>query len=466
MPAAALAEVVVSLGGTILDVRHIGRTGAGERGSTWCPWLPRYTLGEGPNVHMPVAIAGCDPAGSFTLLEASAAGIVVRLVAALSGQLVRGEQSITVEALLATGESTIVLQPGDHATLQLGALELAIRVEAATPIQKFRAQIDRPLWLAQAGAMALFAVLMVVVQHSEPGTAARFDDPEVQANLIRYFSAAEPPTSPTPSAAPSIRTAAPATTTPTLREPPSIARAPEPVIAEASGPAPQGTTELAKHAGIFGLPDFLRAIEEAKAAAKESMTHYVPSARDTAVWVAAAARDPMRELTAGLGLADTTRGGGGTASGVVDLDFAWLFGMNSKTGKPGKLAYGGGKRAAQEKFAERDPSSQPEHRQSVVWTASVGRDLIRGVVNRNKPAVRQCFRDGLIKNPGLQGEVEVAFTIESDGTVAYPSIVRSTVADREVEACVTATIKAWKFPVFVASGGAVDVRFPFTVGAA
>ena len=459
-PAAALAEVIVSLGGTILDVRHIGRTGSGERGSTWCPWLPRYTLGEGPSVQMPVAIAGCDAAGSFTLVEASAAGIVVRLVAALAGELVRGEQHITVEVLLASGESTIVLQPGDHATLQLGALELAIRVEAATPVQKFRAQLDRPLWLAQTGVLALFAVLMVVVQHSEPGTAARFDDPDVQANLIRYFSPAEPPAP----GEPGTREAASVSTTPTLREAPSTPRAPEskPVVTT-TGPVAQSTTELAQHAGILGLPDFLRAIEEAKAAAKQSMTHYVPSARDTAVWVAAAASDPMRELTAGLGLADTTRGGGGDASGVVDLDFGWLFG---KTGKPGKLAYGGGKRAAREKFAERDPSSQPEHRQSVVWTASVGRDLIRGVVNRNKPAVRQCFRDGLIKNPGLSGEVEVAFTIESDGTVAYPSIVRSTVADREVEACVTGTIKAWKFPVFVASGGAVDVRFPFTVGAA
>jgi len=193
------------------------------------------------------------------------------------------------------------------------------------------------------------------------------------------------------------------------------------------------------------------------------MARYAPNADDTAAWVAAAATDPMRGLTAGLGLGDTNRGGGGSGSGVIDLDFKWLFG---RTGKPGKLGYGGGKRAAQEKFAERDPTSQPEHRQSVVWTASVGRDLIRGVVNRNKPAVRQCFREGMVKNPGLSGEVEVAFTIQSDGTVAYPAITRSTVADRDVEACVTGTIKAWKFPVFVASGGAVDVRFPFTVGAA
>ena len=56
MPAAALAEVVVSLGGTILDVRHVGR--AAGRASPWSPWLARYTLGEGPDAHLPVAIVG------------------------------------------------------------------------------------------------------------------------------------------------------------------------------------------------------------------------------------------------------------------------------------------------------------------------------------------------------------------------------------------------------------------------
>ena len=460
-PAVALAEVVVSLGGTILDVRHVGRGGAGSS-SAWCPWLPRYTLGEGPDVQMAVAIAGCDEAGSFTLVESTAAGIRLRLSPAMSGALTRDAVDMTVAALLAMGEHTLVLQPGDHATLKLDALELAIRVEAATPVEKFRAQIDRPLWIAQAGALALFAVLMVVVQTREPGTdVARFEDPEVQEKLIRYFGPSGPPAPTHPVTA---TREAPTTRETTPHEAPSIAHTSEvtPMIAER--PLEQGAADLAERSGILGLPDFLRAIEEAKVAANESMARYAPNAGDTAAWVAAAATDPMRQLTAGLGLADTTRGGGGgQASGVVDLDFRWLFG---KTGKPGKLRYGGGKRAAQEKFAERDPSSQPGHRQSVVWTASVGRDLIRGVVNRNKPAVRQCFREGMIRNPALSGEVEVAFTIEGDGTVAYPSIVHSTVADREVEGCITATIKAWKFPVFVASGGAVDVRFPFTVGAA
>lgn len=88
------------------------------------------------------------------------------------------------------------------------------------------------------------------------------------------------------------------------------------------------------------------------------------------------------------------------------------------------------------------------------------------MVNRHKPEVRQCFREGLTRDPELRGEVEVAFTIQGDGSVAYPTIARSTVNDRAVDACVTEAVKRWRFPVFVASGGDVDVKFPFAVGAA
>jgi len=461
-PAAALAEVVVSLGGTILDVRHVGRGADG--GAPWSPWLPRYTLGEGPEVHLPVALAGCDAAGSFTLVEAAAAGIRVQLAPTMTGEVVRGAQTVDAAELLARGETALVLVPGERATLRLAAIELAIRVEAATPVQKFRAQIDRPLWLAQAGALALFAVAMTVVQRVEPVTdAPRFDDPEVQATLIRYFPAdavAQEPAQEHVDGQVAPATVAARPEPPVVAPAAAPAVAPEPVV---TGPLGQGASDLAKRSGIFSIADFMAALEEGKAAARESMTHYLPSARDTAAWTAVAARDPMRHLAGGLGLADTARGGGGAGSGVVDIDIMqFLFG---KTGADGKRRYGGAHRAARERFADRDPAA-PERRTSVAWTASVGRDLIRGVVNRNKPEVRQCFRDGMAKNPDLKGQVEVAFTIQADGTVAYPSVARSTVADREVEACVTATVKRWKFPTFVASGGDVDVRFPFTVGAA
>jgi hypothetical protein len=464
-PAAALAEVVVSLGGTILDVRHVGR--AAGRSSPWSPWLARYTLGEGPGVHLPVALAGCDPSGRFTAVEGCAGGIRVGLTAGMSGEIVREGAAVAVEVLLADAVTEVMLQPGARARLRIGALELAILVEAATPVQRFPAALDRPLWLAHGGSLLLFVALLVLMQMRAPtDVAPRFEDAEVQAQLIRYFApdgaaAPEPAQSVASRSAAATPGSAPVGPRPAPVATPAATPAED--LAVATSPIGHGASDMAKQSGIFGLADFMRALEEAKVAARESMTHYVPSARDTAVWAEAAGRDPLRALTAGLGLAGLGRQGGGAGREVVDLDVNWLFG---KVGGDGKRRYGGPKRAAREKFAERDPSPQPESRQSVVWTASVGRDLIRGVVQRNKPAVRQCFREGLVRNPGLRGEVEVAFTIQGDGSVAYPAVVHSSVDDPAVETCVTTAIKAWRFPVFVASGGDVDVRFPFTVGAA
>ncbi len=452
-PAAALAEVAVSLGGTLLDVRHVGR-GAGRSGA-WSPWLARYTIGEGPAVQLPLAIAGCDAQGSFTLVEAVAGAIGLRLAPTMSGTIVRAGVEEAVGELLARGEHTLRLIAGDRAALKLDALEIAVRVEASTPVQRFRAQLDRPLWLAQAGALALFAVLMVIVQRTPAtATALDFDDPEVQARLIKYFEPAPaptPPPGPAIASAPATRSqAAPVTTPPT--PPPTNSE-----LSVGTGPIAQGVTEVAKQSGIFSMADFMAALEESKKDAQASMAKYAVAAKETAVW--AVAKVPQSSM---LELSGTGRQGGGSARDVVDVE----IGLIARTDAQGKRHYGGGKRAAKEAFAERDPAPQPERRTSVVWTASVGRDLIRGVVNRNRPEVRQCFREGMQRNPELRGEVEVAFTIQGDGTVAYPSIVRSTVADPAVEACVKSTVKGWKFPVFVASGGDVDVRFPFTVGAA
>jgi TonB family protein len=455
-PAAALAEVAVSLAGTLIDVRHIG---AGAEGSPWSPWLPRYTIGEGPAVHLPIALAGCEAQGSFTLVEAAGAAIRLRLHAAMTGTLRRGGAEVPVVSLVAAGELVHLLVPGESATLQVAGVEVSLRVEAATPVQRFRAELDRPLWLAQAGAMALLGVLMVIVHHGEPTTTAPgFDDPEVQANLIRYLTprdeAATPVREPGPVAAASVVTARPVA-------PVTEVATPVAEVAEvaATGPSGQGLEDMARRSGIFSVGDFLAAIEAGHKDARASMARYAVFAGETAVWAAEAAKAPIDR---GLELVGTGRQGGGLAREVVDID----VGLIAQLDEHGKRRWGGGKRAAKEAFVARDPAPAPEHRSSVVWTASVGRDLIRGVVNRHKPEVRQCFREGLTRDPELRGEVEVAFTIQGDGSVAYPTIARSTVNDRAVDACVTEAVKRWRFPVFVASGGDVDVKFPFAVGAA
>ena len=451
-PAAALAEVAVSLGGTLLDVRHIG---GGAEGAPWSPWLPRYTIGEGPEVQLPLALAGCEAQGSFTLVEAAGPAIRLRLHAAMTGTVRRDAGERAIGALLAGGESSLLLAPGEAATLQIGAIEVALRVEAATPVQRFRAELDRPLWLAQAGALALLGVLMVVVHHGDrTATAPDFDDPDVQAALIRYM---KPTSEPTPEATVHRAPArGAATASPVAAAPRAAAPSDAPVD---SSPLGHGLEDMARRSGIFSVADFVAAIEAGHKDARASMARYAVFAGETAVWAAEAAKVP---LTRGLELVGTGRQGGGLARDVVDID----VGLIAQLDEHGRRRWGGGKRAAKEAFVARDPAPAPEHRASVVWTASVGRDLIRGVVNRHKPEVRQCFREGLARDPGLTGEVEVAFTIQGDGSVAYPTIARSTVNDGAVDACVTEAVKRWRFPVFVASGGDVDVKFPFAVGAA
>jgi hypothetical protein len=450
-PAAALAEVAVSLGGTLLDVRHIG---VGAEGSPWSPWLPRYTLGEGPDVQLPVALAGCEAQGSFTLVEAAGPAIRLRLHPAMSGTV----RTVEVGLLLARGETNVLLAPGEAAALKIAAIEVSVRVEAATPVQRYRAQLDRPLWWAQGGAMALFAVLMGVVHYGEPTTTAPdFDDPDVQANLIRYMRPADDAAAAKPVVSPTRSSVAP---TVAVAEPVAPAPVREASVATTS-PSGHDPEDMARRAGIFSVADFVAAIEQGHKDARASMARYATFAGETAVWAAEAAKQP---LTRGLDLVGTGRQGGGLAREVVDID----VGLIAQNDAGGKRRWGGGKRAAKEAFVARDPAPEaaPEHRASVVWTASIGRDLIRGVVNRHKPEVRQCFREGLTRDPLLAGEVEVAFTIQGDGSVAYPTIARSTVNDKAVDACVTEAVKRWRFPVFVASGGDVDVKFPFAVGAA
>lgn len=458
---AALAEVVVTLGETILDVRHVGPAAKGH--PAWSTWLPRFVVGEGPGAHLPAAFAGQGADGLWPLVESAGPGIRVRLAAGLTGTVERDGAEATIAALLADGEVAVILKPGDAACVLVGPALVTIRVEACAPVAKFRAAIDRPLWASQGGALALLAVLLVVIQRTPPTTdAPKFDDPDVQANLIRYI---KPIAEPTPDVAPASAVRTTTTVPERAVEPtPEVTPVETTELGELVAAAPgRSAADAARQSGIFVMAEFMRSLEKAATEARAAKDHYVAMARDNSAFVAEAAKAAPTVLT-GLGLAGVGRQGGGLAAGAVDFDWSWLIPKDGlRSMNPKKLRA----RAEREKFAAREASAAlPERRQSVVWTASVGRDLIRGVVNRNKPDVRRCFRDGMLTNPGLSGEVEVAFTIQSDGAVAYAGVARSTLGDEAVEACVTMTVKRWKFPTFVASGGDVDVRYPFAVGKA
>ncbi|WAS98742.1 AgmX/PglI C-terminal domain-containing protein [Nannocystis punicea] len=438
-----VVEVVARQGATIVDVTAVGGR------------VRAYRIGEGPLAQATVAVPGADAEGCWTLVALGGDGPLLRLPAGATGELRAGE----AEARPLSAGEAIELANGTCAIVQVGPLTFELRAAPAEPPVKWKPVIEWPLWLAQAASLALFLTLALLVRLYGPkAEPPRWDDPELQERLIRYTAELPPPPPKTsePGAAGERASEAP-------RE--AIARAsrPTPVEAPAAGtpaaPAVTGSRgqdleDRSREAGFLGLAEFDRILREYTASLDRSIRNYAPSPESDSAW-AAATRTVPRAI-AGLGLGETIRGGGGVAEAVVDLDLGELLAglaAKRKRGPPGT----GRKEAAFTRAAVPEVRETP--RQSVEWTATVGQDLIRGVIRRHTPEVRKCFREG-----PATGKVEVAFTIGSGGKVRAAAIESSTVDHAGVQSCITSTVKSWTFPTIVAATGDVAVRYPFSVG--
>ncbi|MBZ5712635.1 AgmX/PglI C-terminal domain-containing protein [Nannocystis pusilla] len=437
-----VVEVVARLGATIVDVAAVGGRARA------------YRIGEGPQAQATVAVPGADDEGCWTLVALQADAPLLRVPTGATGELKPGEAEARP---LVAGES-IALANGTCAIVQVGPLTFEVRAAPAEPAVKWKPVIEWPLWLAQAASLALFLTLALLVRLYGPqAEPPRWDDPALQERLIRYAAELPPVEAPQPHAV-AERGRQPQRSEAIARVPkqtqPEAATAEAPSSPRATGSREQDVEDMSREAGFLGLAEFDRILREYTASLEVSIRNYAPSPESDAAWAAAAKAVPR--AIAGLGLGDTIRGGGGVAEAVVDLDLGDLMAKlaaKRKRGLPGT----GRKEAAFTRAAVPEVRETP--RQSVEWTASVGQDLIRGVIRRHVPEVRKCFRDG-----PATGKVEVAFTIGSGGKVRTASIETSTVEHQGVQTCITETVKSWTFPTIVAATGDVAVRYPFSVG--
>ena len=69
-----------------------------------------------------------------------------------------------------------------------------------------------------------------------------------------------------------------------------------------------------------------------------------------------------------------------------------------------------------------------------------------------------CYEQGLIRNPNLEGRVEVRFVINRDGSVANVSNGGSDLPDSGVIGCVVNAYYGLSFPQ--PEGGIVTVAYP------
>ncbi|MEZ4449051.1 MAG: AgmX/PglI C-terminal domain-containing protein [Nannocystaceae bacterium] len=270
-PAASTAEVVVRLGDTRLDVRHLGapRTrgraaiaslaalmalaaasfavgvalqgiAAATAAALACGLAvaaiasaarvggpdrrgDRFQIGEGHGADLPLAITGVDARGIASLVTVDREGVTLHLVGGLEGELHEGGEVVDFAALRERSPGPRRLPAGAHAVLRRGPLTIEVRALARdqAPLPALdRPAFDRGLWLGQAASVAVLGTLFLALAHLKPALVDLDGDFEVERSRI-LVALAESTPRPSPAAeAPTPAAEAPTPMRPTL-EPPS-----------------------------------------------------------------------------------------------------------------------------------------------------------------------------------------------------------------------------------------------------
>jgi len=75
-----------------------------------------------------------------------------------------------------------------------------------------------------------------------------------------------------------------------------------------------------------------------------------------------------------------------------------------------------------------------------------GADSVQAVAESHQPEVTSCYEERLAQGKDVRGEVVVGFVIGKDGRATQARVKKSTLGDREVEACVVRAVGGWTFP--------------------
>lgn len=162
----------------------------------------------------------------------------------------------------------------------------------------------------------------------------------------------------------------------------------------------------------------------------------------------------------GLSVSGTEQGGGGVGTGI-GIDRVGTCGAGPCLGLPGGFGASVGRHGPGHKTTS--PRMRP------LGITSVGGrlppEVIQRVVRQNFGRFRQCYEDGLRRNPTLEGRVAVRFVIGRDGAVSNAGNGGSDLADSGVVSCVIGAYYGLSFPP--PEDGIVKVVYPilFTPGA-
>src|SRR5690606_13060519 len=87
-------------------------------------------------------------------------------------------------------------------------------------------------------------------------------------------------------------------------------------------------------------------------------------------------------------------------------------------------------------------------------------EAVADVIRRNMGQILFCYEQGLQLDPSLTGRVGVNFVVGANGQVKTAGVGNTTLNSKQIEDCVIARLKSWKFPL---PTGGVDVKvaYPF-----
>ena len=86
---------------------------------------------------------------------------------------------------------------------------------------------------------------------------------------------------------------------------------------------------------------------------------------------------------------------------------------------------------------------------STATAPSQGSPAFGNFVRSREPQLQFCYADTRAQNPNLAGSATVAVTLAADGNVIDAGIIRRTWSGKgaeNVESCLLARVKSWKFP--------------------
>jgi TonB family protein len=111
------------------------------------------------------------------------------------------------------------------------------------------------------------------------------------------------------------------------------------------------------------------------------------------------------------------------------------------------------------------PSGSAEAAPAAAETAprdTRGKEQIQAVLAANRDKVRACYEAALKKNPGIHGDVVVAFVINPDGSVKSAEVnwSESEIHVPELDSCAVDVVRSLKFPPS-SRGLESKVNYPF-----